>query len=55
MVKKPTSEAVADEPTSQAVADGAEYQKVTSPSGFVSEVPVSIVEALLASGYTKAE
>lgn len=31
------------------------YVRVTSPAGFVSDVPESIVQSLLDSGYSKAK
>lgn len=37
------------------MADEVKYVKVKSPTGAVTTVPESIVEALLAAGYTKTK
>ena len=38
-----------------AKVDSVKYQKVKSPAGSVTEVPVGIVDALLESGYSKSK
>jgi len=42
-------------PDMLAKVDSVKYVKVKSPAGGVTEVPEGIVEALLASGYSKSK
>lgn len=59
-VRKPTTTADVIEPAGAgrevvAKPEAAEVVRVKSPSGFVTEVPVGIVDALLDSGYSKTK